>query len=131
MSGEASLVHAWDGWCNYGIAENKDITYVIPKEGTDLWTDTMVVTAASENKDAAHAFIDFVLSEDVGKWVTENIMYKTPNKKAMEALDPALLEQFPNMKMTPAELLAQEQMVDVGQTQKAYSRTVTEIMNAK
>jgi spermidine/putrescine transport system substrate-binding protein len=49
----------------------------------------------------------------------------------MEALDPALLEQFPNMKMTPAELLAQEQMVDVGQAQKAYSRTVTEIMNAK
>ena len=131
VSGEASLVHAWDGWCNYGIAENKDIKYVIPKEGTDLWTDTMVVTAASENKDAAHAFIDFVLSEDVGKWVTENIMYKTPNKKAMEALDPALLEQFPNMKMTPAELLAQEQMVDVGQAQKAYSRAVTEIMNAK
>jgi spermidine/putrescine transport system substrate-binding protein len=47
VSGEASLVHAWDGWCNYGIAENAAIKYVIPKEGTDLWVDTMVVTEAS------------------------------------------------------------------------------------
>src|SRR6218665_2668641 len=27
VSGEASLVHAWDGWCNYGIAENNDIKF--------------------------------------------------------------------------------------------------------
>ncbi len=45
VSGEASLTHAWDGWCNYGIAENDKIKYVIPKEGSDLWVDTMVVTA--------------------------------------------------------------------------------------
>jgi len=25
VSGEAELVQAWDGWCNYGIAENADI----------------------------------------------------------------------------------------------------------
>ena len=60
VSGEASLVHAWDGWCNYGIGENKKIKYVIPKEGTDLWVDTMVITEASENKDAAHKFIDYM-----------------------------------------------------------------------
>ena len=45
VSGEASLTHAWDGWCNYGIAENDKIKYVIPKEGSDLWVDTMVVKA--------------------------------------------------------------------------------------
>ena len=43
VSGEASLVQAWDGWCNYGIAEKPEIKYVIPKEGSDLWVDTMVV----------------------------------------------------------------------------------------
>src|SRR4029450_12026835 len=32
VSGEASLVHAWDGWCNYGIAENPAIKFVVPKE---------------------------------------------------------------------------------------------------
>ena len=70
------LVQAWDGWCNYGIAENAEIKYVIPKEGSDLWVDTMVVIKASKNPDAAHKFIDFVLNADNGKWVVENIMYK-------------------------------------------------------
>lgn len=128
VSGEALLVHAWDGWCNYGIGENADIKYVIPEEGSDLWVDTMVVTSASENKEAAHKFIDFVLSAENGAWVPANILYKVPNKAAMESLDPALLEQFPNLAMTPAELLKQEQLRDLGKGQKAFSRTVTEIL---
>ena len=128
VSGEASLVHAWDGWCNYGIAENADIKYVIPKEGSDLWVDTMVVTAASENKEAAHKFLNFILTADNGAWVPSNILYKVPNKAAMEALDPALVAQYPNLGMTPAELLKQEQLRDLGAGQKAFSKTVTEIL---
>ena len=87
--GEALLVQAWDGWCNYGITENKDIKYVVPKEGSDLWVDTMVVVASSKHKDAAHAFINFILDASNGKWVVENILYKVPNKAAMEAIDPS------------------------------------------
>ncbi|WP_193369471.1 polyamine ABC transporter substrate-binding protein [Pelagibius marinus] len=128
VSGEASLVHAWDGWCNYGIAENADIKYVIPEEGSDLWVDTMVVTAASENKEAAHKFLNFILQADNGAWVPANILYKVPNKAAMDALDPALVEQFPNLGMTPEELLKQEQLRDLGAGQKAFSKTVTEIL---
>ncbi len=127
VSGEASLVHAWDGWCNYGIAENNKIKYVIPKEGTDLWVDTMVVTAASENKEAAHKFIDYVLSADTGKWVAENILYKVPNKAAMDALDKKLFETYPNLGMKPADMMKQEQLRDLGAAQKAYSKAVTEI----
>jgi len=128
VSGEASLVQAWDGWCNYGIGENAEIKYVIPKEGSDLWVDTMVVTSASENKAAAQKFIDFVLSAENGAWVPANILYKVPNKAAMELLDPALVAQFPNLAMTPAELLKQEQLRDLGQGQKAFSKTVTEVL---
>jgi spermidine/putrescine transport system substrate-binding protein len=131
VSGEASVTHAWDGWCNYGIAENSAIKYVIPREGSDLWVDTMVVTAASENKDAAHKFIDYVLSADNGKWVVENIMYKTPNKAGMEAIDKSMLVKYPNMAITPAELLKYEQLRDLGEGQKAFSKTVTEILAAK
>jgi spermidine/putrescine transport system substrate-binding protein len=127
VSGEASLVHAWDGWCNYGIGENDKIKYVIPKEGTDLWVDTMVVTAASENKDAALKFIDYVLSAETGKWVAENILYKVPNKAAMDALDKTLFETYPNLAMAPADMMKQEQLRDLGDAQKAYTKAVTEI----
>jgi len=92
VSGEASLVHAWDGWCNYGIAENADIKYVVPSEGTDMWVDTMVVTAASQNKAAAEAFINYVLRPEVHRWAAENILYKVPNKAAMESVDKNLFD---------------------------------------
>jgi spermidine/putrescine transport system substrate-binding protein len=131
VSGEAVLVHAWDGWCNYGIAENPAIKYVIPREGSDLWADTMIVVASSQNKDAAHAFINFVLEAENGKWVAENILYKVPNKAAMDALDKSLIETYPNLGMAPAELVKYEQLLDVGAAQKDYAKLVAEILAAK
>lgn len=130
VSGEALLVEAWDGWCNYGIAENKDIKYAIAKEGSDMWVDAMVVTAASEHKDAAQSFINYILRPEVHRWVAENILYKVPNKAAMDGLDPALIKQYPNLGITPAELLKFEQMRDLGEAQKLWSKTVTEITSS-
>ena len=131
VSGEATLVHAWDGWCNYGTAENAAIKYVIPKEGSDLWVDTLVIAKASQNQDAAHKFIDFIFNAENGKWVVENIMYKVPNKAAMEAVDKGMLTAYPNIAMAPADLLKYEQLRDLGDGMKAFSKTVSEIMAAK
>ncbi|WP_158970696.1 polyamine ABC transporter substrate-binding protein [Chachezhania sediminis] len=127
VSGEAELVHAWDGWCNYGIAENADIKYVIPEEGSDLWVDTMVILKGSENKDAAYDFVNFILDAKNHGWAAENILYKVPNKPAMEGLSAEMIETFPNMAMTPAEMLEFEQLRDVGEGQRLYARTVSEI----
>jgi spermidine/putrescine transport system substrate-binding protein len=131
VSGEAKLVEAWDGWCNYGIAQNDKIKYVIPKEGSDLWVDTMVITKASKNPEAAAKFIDFIMKADNGKWVVENIMYKSPNKAGMDALDKTMFDKYPNMAITPADLLKHEQLRDLGENMKAFSKTVSEIMAAK
>jgi spermidine/putrescine transport system substrate-binding protein len=127
VSGEAVLVEAWDGWCNYGIAEDPNIGWVIPEEGSDLWVDTMVVLESSENKAGAQAFIDYVLRPDVGAWVAENILYKVPNAEAMESLDPELIEAFPNLGMTAEELFEGEVMRDVGDALPIYTRIVSEV----
>ena len=130
VSGEALLTHAWDGWCNYGILEDDNIRYVVPDEGTDLWVDTLVVMSASRNKDAAHQFVNYVLGAEVGKWIAENLLYKTPNQVAMESLSPALFEQFPNMAFDPVDMLNYEMLRDLGRTQRDYTRAATEIMAA-
>lgn len=131
VSGEAELVHAWDGWCNYGITENKNIKYVIPKEGSDLWVDTMVILKNSKNKDAAYAFVNFVLDPKNHGWAAENILYKVPNKPAMEKLSAKFLKTYPNMTISPETLLGYEQLRDVGKAQRLYSRTVSEIKAAQ
>lgn len=130
VSGEASLVEAWDGWCNYAIAENADTRFVIPEEGSDLWVDTMVILRSSPNVEAAHAFINHVLEPANHAQVAELVLYKVPNPDAMAMLDPALLEQFPNLAMTPAELLAGEQLLDLGDAQSRYTDIVTEVTSS-
>jgi spermidine/putrescine transport system substrate-binding protein len=127
VSGEASLVEAWDGWCNYGIAENRDIEFVVPREGSDVFVDTMVMLESSENKDAAQQFMDFVLRPESGRGVVELLSYKVPNEAAMRDLDPRLVRQFPNLGMSPQELLRHEALEDLGEGQPLWSRIVSEI----
>jgi spermidine/putrescine transport system substrate-binding protein len=131
VSGEAVMVQAWDGWCNYGITDNKDIKYVIPKEGSDLWLDTMVVMKASERKDDAFKFINFMLDAKNHAWAAQNILYKVPNKAAMESLPADLAKTYPNMGMPVADLVKFEPLRDVGDSQRDYSRIVSEIKAAQ
>lgn len=130
VSGEATMVHAWDGWCNYGIAENPEIKYVIPSEGSDLWVDTMVILKNAENKDSAYAFVNFILDEANHRWAAENILYKVPNEAAMSGLGTDLITAFPNMGYSPDQLLTYEQLRDVGEAQRDYARVVSEIRAA-
>ncbi len=75
--GSAGMVHAWDGWCNY--ATNKNVEFVVPSEGSDLFADVMVIMESSENKEAAHAFINFILEPENHLKVAELVLYKVPN----------------------------------------------------
>lgn len=127
VDGEASLVQAWDGWCNYGIAEDDRIKFVVPDEGSDLWTDTMVILKSSENKEAAHAFINYILDPQIHSWVVENILYKVPNEAAMEMIDPSLVGTYPNLGMTPEELAEGEVLVDLGEASTLYTEIATEV----
>ena len=68
---------------------------------------------------------------ETGKWVAENIMYKVPNKAAMEASTRRMLEKYPNLADAPADLLKYEQLRDLGDGHEDYSKVVTEIMSAK
>jgi spermidine/putrescine transport system substrate-binding protein len=128
VSGEASLVQAWDGWCEYGRADEPKIDFVIPDEGSDLWADTMVVMESSENKAAAYAFIDYILRPEVGKSIVEYTFYKMPNAEVMAAVDPAIIKDFPTLAITPAELFEQEAQTDIGEEGTIlWSEAATEI----
>ena len=87
----------------------------------------MVIMKSSENKEAAHAFINYILDPDVQSWVVENILYKVPNQAAMEMIDPDLVKAYPNLGMTPAELLEQEALVDLGDAAPMYTEIATSV----
>jgi spermidine/putrescine transport system substrate-binding protein len=122
-SGEAVMVEAWDGWCPTTDPKN-NIKFVVPKEGSDLWVDTMVIMKSSKNKEAAHALINYILDPEIHSWAAENINYKVPNKAAMDRV------QVPKgslLDIKPAELLNGESIIDLGQASTKYTRLSTEI----
>ncbi|GAA2318583.1 spermidine/putrescine ABC transporter substrate-binding protein [Nonomuraea roseoviolacea subsp. roseoviolacea] len=122
-SGEAVMVEAWDGWCPT-TSEKQNIKFVVPKEGSDLWVDTMVIMKSSKNKEAAHAFINYVLDPEIHSWAAENINYKVPNKAAMDKVNPP---KGSLLGIKPAELLNGESIIDLGQASTKFTRLSTEV----
>lgn len=64
------------------------ITFVLPKEGGNLWVDYLVVAEASERKQLAYQFIDFLNEPPIAARLARFVHYATPNKAA-EALLPS------------------------------------------
>jgi spermidine/putrescine transport system substrate-binding protein len=127
ISGEAVMVEAWDGWCNYGIGENPDIKFVVPEEGSDLFVDGMAILKSSESKEAAYAFIDTILDAKNHAWAAENILYGVPNDAAMDSLPKKLVEQYTTLGARREEMLEGENMTDIGDAASLYNQIITEV----
>ena len=127
ISGEAVMVEAWDGWCNYGTAEDPRIKFAVPEEGSDLWVDGMAILKSSENKDAAYAFIDAILDPKNHAWAAENILYIVPNDAAMDQLPAKLTKQYETLGARREEMLQGENMTDIGDAASLYNRIITEV----
>lgn len=128
ISGEAVMTEAWDGWCNYGTAENPDIKFAVPKEGSDLWADGMAVLKSSDHLEASYAFINTVLDAKNHAWVEENILYNIPNSAARDLVPAKLTKQYELLGDRREEMLAGENMVDVGDDAAAlYNKIITEV----
>jgi spermidine/putrescine transport system substrate-binding protein len=71
-------------------ANNPDLAFVVPSEGSNYFVDAMCVPKGAGNKENAEKFINFMCSKDVGVANCEAIGYSTPLKSVKAALDPAI-----------------------------------------
>lgn len=86
VGGEAALAVVWSGDAVAMIRDNPDLEYVIPKEGTNLWFDDMVIPANAKNKEDAEKFIDFMCRPDIAAKNADYIGYSTPIPEAIDLL---------------------------------------------
>lgn len=96
ISGEASIATVWSGDANYILSENPDLKYVVPKEGSNKWFDSMVIPKVSKNKEGAEAFINFLCDPENAKQNVEYIGYYTPVTAAFEKLSEEEKERYPS-----------------------------------
>ncbi len=95
IGGEAAIGVIYSGEAIFTQRENPDLEYVIPKEGTNVWIDSWVVTKNSQNKENAEKFIDFMCRPDIALKNFEYITYSTPNDAARELIEDEEIKNSP------------------------------------
>lgn len=92
MIGEsAALAVITSGEVLYSQELNENIDFVIPKEGTEVWTDCWAVTANVTNKEGGEAWINFMLDGDVAEDNFEYLTYAIPNTQIADLTDNPVL----------------------------------------
>ncbi len=126
VSGEADIAVVYSGDAVTMIADNPDLEYVIPKEGTNLWFDAMVIPKSTQNQEAAEKFIDFMTRPEIAAKNAEYIGYSSPIPEAVELL-PEEVKNDPTAYPGDEVLENTEVFSDPMDIIKEYDRIWTEV----
>jgi len=118
-SGEFLLVHAWNGDIFQVRRENPDIRFFVPREGTIISCDDLVIPKDAREPALAHAFIDFLHDPAVAAENTVAITYLCPNKVSYPLL-PAEIRDNPGIFLDPAIRAKSEMIADIGAANALY-----------
>lgn len=130
IAGEAALAVVWSGDGSFMRKQNKDLDYVIPKEGSNLWFDAMVIPKTSKHKKEAELFINFLCDPEISYKNALYIGYATPISAAKEKL-PAEVKNDKEAYPSPKELKKCEVFDDLASALPKYDKIWTEIKAAQ
>ncbi len=124
ISGDVWVAQLWNGDTTQAKAEQPALGYVLPKEGCNIWTDSMMVTTGAKNKRAAHEFINYILRPDVGASVSNFTGYGSPNSEALAKMTTPI--PYP----TAEEFQRLEYYKDLGANGQLWDQIWTEIKSS-
>ncbi|MGI6084013.1 MAG: ABC transporter substrate-binding protein [Acetivibrionales bacterium] len=120
-SGDAMDLY-WEGFEN--------IKFGVPKEGTNLWYDAMVIPASSKYKKEAELFINFMLDPDIAFRNSEAMGYTSPNTEALKRMRENYPEIFELPAYWPDEDIIEKSdvYIDLGDYKVKYNDIFTQIL---
>jgi spermidine/putrescine-binding protein len=127
---EAALALVYAGDAIFCMEENDELAYTIPKEGSNVWYDAIVIPKGAKNKKEAEMFINFLCDPEIALMNTEYIGYSTVNATAFEML-PEELRNDPAYWPTDEILRKCEPFLDLGVFLAEYNNAWTEILASR
>lgn len=97
-NGDICLAYGWSGDVLQASDRAADagngveITYVLPKEGGQMWFDQMAIPADAPHPDAAHAFLNFLMRPDIAARLTNYIYYANANAASEPMILPEIIQ---------------------------------------
>jgi spermidine/putrescine-binding protein len=119
IAGDVWIAQLWNGDTAQARVQQPNLSYVLPKEGSTIWTDSLVIPKSSRHQRAAHEFMNYVLRPEVAAEISNFTGYGSPNAKAV------LTTPIPYP--TAEELSRLEYQVDLGVNTQIWDRMWTEI----
>ncbi|GAB4494639.1 MAG: spermidine/putrescine ABC transporter substrate-binding protein [Anaerolineales bacterium] len=92
LEGSVDIVFEWSGDIFQLQAENPNIRYVIPEEGSVIWVDNVCIPVTARNPKMAETFINYLLRPDVAAKLANFTHYASPNQAARDLIIPADLK---------------------------------------
>lgn len=89
INNEKDIAIMYSGDATYVTSENEDMVYFEPKEGTNVWSDAMVIPKNANCVGLANEFINYALSYDVAYANSEYVGYASSNEKVLNDLSGA------------------------------------------
>lgn len=86
ISGEAVVAPYYAGDAITMMADNENLAFSIPDEGTNFFVDSMCIPKGAKQKDAAEMYINFLCETQVAAQNCEYIGYSTPHTLAIDEL---------------------------------------------
>lgn len=86
VAGEKDIAVMYSGDANYIISENEDMDFYVPKQGTNVWLDSMVIPTTANNPELAHKWIDFTLRPEIALMNTEEVGYTSPIQSVIDTI---------------------------------------------
>ncbi|MFH1136481.1 MAG: spermidine/putrescine ABC transporter substrate-binding protein [Pseudomonadota bacterium] len=88
-AGTAVAAIVYNGDAIKAVSEAPDkLAFTVPKEGSEIWFDSMCIPAKAPNAEAAHKWINWILEAKIGAQLSNYNQYATPNEAAMEFITP-------------------------------------------
>jgi spermidine/putrescine transport system substrate-binding protein len=124
VAGDVWAAQLWNGDAAQAALEQPAISFVVPREGSTIWTDSLVLTQDAPHPRAAHEFMNYVLRPDVGAAISATTGYGTPNQKAFARLE------HPVPYPSGPELARLEYQRDLGRDTATWDQVWTEVKSA-
>jgi spermidine/putrescine transport system permease protein len=130
LSGDVWLAHGWSGQFAKIMAEQPGLAYVVPKEGSSLFLDSLAIPRAAPHPELAHAFLDFVMEAEIAAEICRTMYYSTPNRAAVPLL-PEKIRNNPAVFPPASDLARAELIEDIGEATLLYDRLWTEVKTSR
>lgn len=84
--GRKALGLIYSGDATYVMSENENMGFYLPEEGTNLWSDGMVIPKNAKNVDLAHEFINYVCTYEAAYDNSSYVGYTSANQEVIDVL---------------------------------------------